>query len=84
MRDLLTNNKEYQEKMKALTVRKKNSKTYNCCLTLVTDEKILWFLKTFYPDILDEFLEKCHKTGESDSLEYVAKTVNEELSGKNT
>lgn len=84
MRELLTNNKDYQEKMKALTTRKKNSKTYNCCLTLVQDEKILWFLKEFYPDILDEFLEKCHKTGESDSLEYVAKTINEKLSGSDT
>lgn len=83
-RDMLNQTKEYKEKIKALTTRKKESKTYNVCLTLVQDEKILWFLKTFHPDILEEFMEKCHKTGESDSIESITQAIDENLSISNT
>lgn len=62
--NFITDTPEYKEKMKKLFEKKKSSNEYECYVNLITDTTLVYFLKTNYPEVWEEYLEsqKGHKT----------------------
>lgn len=60
----ITDSKEYQEKMEKLLKKSSVKNSYECCVNLITDTTLVYFLQHNYPDIWEEYMEsqRGHKT----------------------
>jgi len=67
--DSYTESKKYKNLIKNMTKKDKEDRNWKAVVTLVRDTELLYFLKTKYPEVLEEFYKGRLENGDKPNTE---------------